>query len=171
VEASLLILLIVGPFLLAGIVAGIKAASLLAVVWVLAGLGIGLVLMPLSGTLWLQLLAPTTLESQGGGIGYLVAILPFLVYSGGITGAWSVAVGYWRWAGQPNFQMWQGIALVGSLTLGGVLPGALLWLMNLFVSAGTDKLTPLVLVAIANGVLSPLMMHSVLHWLFSREPS
>lgn len=45
------------------------------------------ILFLLSGTIWLQVLAPATFESQGGGIGYITFWVPFFAYSGSVAGA------------------------------------------------------------------------------------
>ena len=98
-------------------------------VWVL-GTGLGAVLVVLSGTFWVQLLLPDTFESQGGGIAFLVAYLPFFVISGLFVGAWSVAWGYFLAPSPANLWWFQGVGLLGSAVLGGLLPGAMAALLS-----------------------------------------
>lgn len=89
--------------------------------WV-AGLCLGVFLVMGSGLFWLGLLMPDTLNSQAGGILTLVVFLPFFAISGLLVGAWSVTWGYYL-APSPSSLLWfQGVGLLGSVVLGGLLP-------------------------------------------------
>lgn len=90
--------------------------------WV-AGLALGTLLVIGSGLFWVNLLMPDTYDSQAGGILTLVVFLPFFAVSGLLIGAWSVAWGYFL-APSPSSLLWfQGVGLLGSVVLGGLLPG------------------------------------------------
>jgi hypothetical protein len=163
----LFLLIVVSPWGLAGILAWLKSQTPFALIWVLLGLIVGLLIVPTTGTLWLQQWSPDLFESQAGGIGYLVAVLPFLAYSGSIMGAWSIAIGYW-WLGPGHFVFWQSLGLATTLSTGGLLPLAVVSpLIRGMVSDAGDRggeiqISWVLILAIANGILNPSVVYGAL---------
>lgn len=154
----LLLVLVLLPLVLAGGVALVKSPSLLSLVFVVAGMLGGLIIMPLSGTFWLQLLMRSTFESQGGGIGFIAVLLPFFAFSGGVAGAWAIAISYGYWGRSPQLLLFQAVGWLLSMILGGLLPVAIARIpwpsTSISLSSHGGNLTWLGLIAIANGILS-----------------
>jgi hypothetical protein len=168
----LFLLLIVAPFIASGAIAWTATHSLGAIPLVLLGAIAGAILIPLSGTFWLQVLHPSTFESQGGGIGFIAVILPFFAYSGCVAGASLVAMlsGF-----RGNYPM--GIAFVvaslGTVILSGLLPVAIatipllsgLAANNTSQGDGFDTVVWLAIGAIANGIISALLASNIVKML------
>lgn len=125
--------------------------------WLALGAVVGLVGMPILGTFWLNILMPETMESQGGGIAYLVVFLPLFAILGLLTGLWAIAFGHYLWRGSAELAQPLIMGLLGSVFLGSVL----LWLMMLLLAFvlramgnDNDNITFVAVIAMATSVLS-----------------
>jgi len=169
----LFLLLIVAPLLASGAIAWTVSHSLWAIPLVLLGAIAGAILIPLSGTFWLQTLHPSTFESQGGGIGFIAVILPFFAYSGSVAGACLVAMLSGLRGSYPGLGIAFVIASLGTVILSGLLPVAIatipllsgLTANNTSQSDGFDTVVWLAIGAIGNGVISALLASSIVKML------
>jgi hypothetical protein len=164
-----LLLAILAPFVVAGGIAFFKGSSLLALLWMGLGMMAGAVLMPMVGTLWASIFSPDMFESQGGGILYIAIFLPFCIFLGMVTGAWSVAMGFWLQAGSANLALAQILGLVGSILLAGLLPWPVGLLLLPLLKAVQDNAIVLGTVAIADGILSAVVTQGLMAWLVLRQ--
>lgn len=163
---GVLVLAVVIYFVAAGAMSWAKSRSFMFLVWMLLATAITTVLGLVLGVLMLQIFAPETFESQGGGILFLVFLLPVLIGSGLLIGVWSVAWGYWFGAAQHNFFLWQGVGLLGSSAVGTVVP-LILGLIFSTIAHGVvpdsaDRATPAILGVLVGGFLSPALVHGLI---------
>jgi len=122
---------------------------------------IGLGAVPLSTLFWLRCLAPKTLQSQEV-LAYLNLYLPLWVWIGGITGAWSMALGRSSCSYRVQAGWIQALALGGSCFLTGLISlGGLALLGRPMFGA----------VAITSGILGPGLVHGTLAWGFKENIS
>ncbi len=158
---SVLLGLIVVSLVASGTMTLIKGSLPLSVVLWLGGMGAGAVLVALSGVFVVQLTAPSSFAGNGG-------LLLMLLFTGvGIlTGAWSVAWGYWL-APAPSALLWfQLVGLLGSCTVVPVVVWVLTVLLDrlgrwLNLIDHTDASSALVLAAQIGSALTALLIHSL----------
>lgn len=161
----LLYLLLLAPFLVAGAIAFINSSSLLSIACVLVGAIVGTLLIPLAGTAWLQAFRHSTFDSQVGGIVFLVAILPFFAYSGYVTGAWLVSMLYWHQDSYPQGIIFQGVAVLITSVLGGLIPAIFLTIPWPSAMQSSHPVTGLAIASTATGLISASLGSQLAHWL------
>jgi hypothetical protein len=166
----LFLLLVIAPFIASGAIAWTATHSLGAIPLVLLGAIAGAILIPLVGTFWLQVLHPRTLESKGGGIGYIAVILPFFAYSGSVAGACLVAM-LSELRGNYPVGTAVVIASLGTVVLTGLLPVAIAkipLISKLVENTGgqNDGLSIVVCLAIGNGFVSAWLASNIVKTLY-----
>lgn len=165
--------MVIAPLIASGAIAWTATHSLWAIPLVLLGAIAGAILIPLSGTFWLQTLHPSTFESQGGGIGFIAVILPFFAYSGSVAGACLVAMLSGLRGSYPSLGIAFIVASLGTVILSGLLPVAIATLPllsglttnNTSQSDGFDTVVGLAIGAIGNGMISALLASSIVKML------
>jgi hypothetical protein len=162
-------LLLIAPLVVPGVITVLKSSSLGAILWVapltLLGAIVVAVLFLISGTSWLQLLAPATFESQGGGMSYIVFCVPFLAYSGCVAGASLVAFLSRATGDYPGLTIFQAIAVLLTSVLGGLLPLGIMAILQMLAPRSDGHLTELAIAAIGNALISAWLGSQVAKWL------
>lgn len=149
-----LLVLLVAPFVVPSLLAWMKSRIVQSMLWVFGGSLGGGMLMPILGTIWLQIFYRGQMASQGGGIAYLVILLPFFIYSGLVTGAWAMALSYEMRPRTASVTASQVFVWLSSILIGSVLPGMLLWILGSLRGRSQDNITGLIIIAIINGIVS-----------------
>ncbi|GAB4135121.1 MAG: hypothetical protein Fur0046_07590 [Cyanobacteria bacterium J069] len=168
------LLLLIAPLGLAvGAIALVSGSLYPVILWALPLVGAGAVagglLMVISATAWLQVLAPKALDSQGGGIAYIAIFVPLFAYSGWAAGAFLVAAGLGWGTQYPATALFGAIATLGTLIIGGL---GLTLLLRFLEGTATLNHSPtgnpviqLGLVALGNATLSVLVSSAIAHCL------
>jgi hypothetical protein len=143
---------------------GIRAGSLHAIAWWAGGVVAGIILMVILGTIAVQVFSPGAMATQGGGIAYIVVLLPFFIYLGSVAAAWAIAMGYWFFPGHRHFASLQGVGLVGSLLLSLLCARALAPVFNFLLRGLEDNLLSLGILAIISGILGAIGFYIFLRW-------
>lgn len=115
-EGTLMLLLVVAPFIVSGAVTFGYSRSLLSLLLMLGGAIIGAVLILISGIYWLHLLACDWVESQAVGFIFLPVILPLYAYTGAVSGTALVAILY-GYSRDKSSSLWFYIASICFTTI------------------------------------------------------
>jgi hypothetical protein len=169
----LFLLLVIAPLLASGAIVWTATHSLWLIPLVLLGAIAGAILIPLSGTFWLQVLHPSIFESQGGGIVFIAVILPFFAYSGCVAGACLVAMLSGLRGSYPILGIAFAVASLGTVILTGLLPVAIATIPlpsgstanNTTQNDSFDVGVGLAIGAIGNGIISALSASSLVKML------
>lgn len=167
---TLLLLLGLLSFVLPWILTLVLRPAGVTLLWLALGAVVGLVGMPMLGTFWLDILFPENLDSQGGGIAYLVVFLPLFALLGLLTGVWAIAFGHYFWRTSTELTQPLIVGLVVSVPLGSVL----LWLMMAVLGALLETTMQhnnvrfVAVMALSTSVLSAWLGQWITRWIGQR---
>lgn len=158
-------MLLIMPFIGSGAIIFLSTQSLLSVVVVLVAAIAGVILITVSGFIWLQVLHREWIESQPAGFIFVPVVLPFLAYTGAIAGTSLVAILSICSRNHSPSCLFQAITICLTVVLAGLMPSVLL---TLDLSRVILKFLIVPFAAIGAGVVSSSLATQLAHLFVDR---